>query len=292
MLRVDEDEFAPRAAARGRPRPARPARREQRARVPRGRRPRVPAARPRRPGCALRQVLINLVGNAVKFTERGEVVVRATPGELRVSDTGIGIAPERPAAAVRAVLPGRREHHPPLRRHRPRALDLAPARRADGRTARRLQHARRGQHVRRLAGAARPRARASRRTLPVLVGEDNPVNQLVAGEMLRKQGYAVELAPRRPAGARHGGRAPLRGGLHGLRDARARRLRGDRRAAPARVRVPIIAMTMRRRPRGLPGRRDGRPPAQAAARRRRRGHARPLALGQTAPGMTVWFRRR
>ncbi len=51
----------------------------------------------------LRQVLGNLVGNAVKFTEAGQVVVqveRAGPGDqpvpLRfiVTDTGIGIAPE------------------------------------------------------------------------------------------------------------------------------------------------------------------------------------------------------
>jgi PAS domain S-box-containing protein len=52
----------------------------------------------------LRQVLVNLIGNAVKFTERGEVVVslRAEPAQadgrvemaFAVRDTGIGIPPE------------------------------------------------------------------------------------------------------------------------------------------------------------------------------------------------------
>ena len=46
----------------------------------------------------LAQVLRNLVANALKFTERGEVRVSAYPGDdrivFRVSDTGIGIAPE------------------------------------------------------------------------------------------------------------------------------------------------------------------------------------------------------
>ena len=48
----------------------------------------------------LRQVLTNLVGNAVKYTERGEVVVTVEPGHvdpshvrIAVRDTGIGISP-------------------------------------------------------------------------------------------------------------------------------------------------------------------------------------------------------
>jgi signal transduction histidine kinase/CheY-like chemotaxis protein len=65
--------------------------------------PEAPAELVGDPG-RLRQILVNLVGNAVKFTEQGEVLVKIEISQRQdqqvelhfaVSDTGIGIAPEK-----------------------------------------------------------------------------------------------------------------------------------------------------------------------------------------------------
>ncbi|HEY7615765.1 MAG TPA: ATP-binding protein, partial [Terriglobales bacterium] len=61
----------------------------------------------------LRQVILNLLGNATKFTEKGEVVVRVTVQEqeadqatlrFSVADTGIGIPPEKQALMFAAFV--------------------------------------------------------------------------------------------------------------------------------------------------------------------------------------------
>ena len=55
----------------------------------------------------LRQVLLNLAGNAIKFTEKGGVAVTVDPGiwpdeiQLAVRDTGVGIAPDAQARIFR-----------------------------------------------------------------------------------------------------------------------------------------------------------------------------------------------
>jgi PAS domain S-box-containing protein len=63
----------------------------------------------------LRQILVNLIGNGIKFTAKGEVVLRverepegAVPDGLRftVSDTGIGIPPEQQAAVFEPFVQG------------------------------------------------------------------------------------------------------------------------------------------------------------------------------------------
>jgi len=60
----------------------------------------------------LRQVLLNLAGNAIKFTDKGGVTVTVEPGvwpdeiELAVRDTGAGIAPDAQARVFREFEQG------------------------------------------------------------------------------------------------------------------------------------------------------------------------------------------
>ena len=114
----------------------------------------------------LRQVLLNLVGNAIKFTEEGEVVVRVEPdgqpaadGEVgvrfAVTDTGIGIPPEKQEAIFRAF---EQEDTSTTRKYGGTGLGLTIAARLAAlmkRVDRRREPAGPGQHLH-VHGAVRP----------------------------------------------------------------------------------------------------------------------------------------
>ena len=82
----------------------------------------------------LRQVLVNLVGNAIKFTGSGEVVVeverasrpsdRGATLRFLVADTGIGIPPDKQQLIFEAFAQADGSTTRELRRHRPRPRDL------------------------------------------------------------------------------------------------------------------------------------------------------------------------
>ncbi|MBL8430159.1 MAG: response regulator [Dechloromonas sp.] len=83
----------------------------------------------------IRQILLNLVSNAIKFTERGGVTVRALLGEdssndvlvtITVTDTGIGIAPD---ALRRVFEPFEQADSSTTRMHGGSGLGLAICRR-------------------------------------------------------------------------------------------------------------------------------------------------------------------
>jgi signal transduction histidine kinase len=107
--------------------------------------PDVPEAVAGDPG-RIRQVLVNLIGNAIKLTQEGEVVVKVTAegatdaGHPRVrfavSDTGIGIPPREALRPLRPVHAGRQLHDPTVRRDGAWVEHLQAPRRAHGRAPR------------------------------------------------------------------------------------------------------------------------------------------------------------
>jgi CheY-like chemotaxis protein/nitrogen-specific signal transduction histidine kinase len=168
-------------------------------------------------GTRLRQVLFNLVGNALKFTLRGGVEVQLDEVEcegtvlleLRVVDTGIGIPPEAlPALFHRFTQVDSRA----VRRHGGSGLGLAITRevvqRMGGSIAVNSQPGVGSTFTARVAcrrpvlQAAPPSAADpagggavqadAQPTLRVLVVEDNPVNVVLAEAMLRHLGHQPE----------------------------------------------------------------------------------------------------
>src|SRR5579883_1137881 len=208
----------------------------------------------------IRQILLNLVANALKFTETGGVTVSAT-GErrgdqavlrLEVADTGIGIAE---AVQGRLFSKFTQADESIARRFGGTGLGLAISKQLVEAMGGKIGvESRPGQGSRfwftlRLALAAEGSAPARAAPPPaagragegkrVLLAEDIRVNQIIAVEMLSQAGYAVEVAS-------HGGEAvalaagggfavvlmdvhmPETDGLEATRDQAARRRGGPR----------------------------------------------------------------
>jgi signal transduction histidine kinase len=166
----------------------------------------------------VRQVLMNLLGNAVKFTDAGsiDVVLHAQPAGgsawsvgVEVCDTGIGMPPE---LAKRLFQPFVQGDFSATRRYGGSGLGLVISKRlselmggtigfdsvpARGTTFRFTFSAGAVPDAAPAATAVRlrvPEAAAEPRRLRVLVVEDNLVNQAVAAGLLRKLGHEAELA--------------------------------------------------------------------------------------------------
>lgn len=160
----------------------------------------------------LRQVLLNLAGNAVKFTEQGEVVVSlqceaddAAPGtvrcEFRVRDTGPGLGEE---ARTRVFEPFEQENMSIQRRHGGSGLGLAISRRLVSAMGGELRLDSRAEQgclfsfalalpTCQVPGQTEAGA-ASDRSLAVLVVDDLEANLIVAAGLLASLGHRPRTA--------------------------------------------------------------------------------------------------
>jgi signal transduction histidine kinase/ActR/RegA family two-component response regulator len=167
----------------------------------------------------MRQVLTNLVGNAIKFTEQGQVSVRCALEErtadsavlhVTVADTGIGIPLDRQAAVFEAFT---QADGSTTRRYGGTGLGLSISSTLVELMGGRIwleSEPGHGSTFHFTVKVGLPRATADAgirtravspvaptavdRPLRILLTDDNPVNQLLAARLLEKQGHTVRLA--------------------------------------------------------------------------------------------------
>jgi signal transduction histidine kinase/HPt (histidine-containing phosphotransfer) domain-containing protein/FixJ family two-component response regulator len=166
----------------------------------------------------IRQILVNLIGNAVKFTEHGAITVTVSAAadpatddsgriaiRLAVRDTGIGIPPDR---LDRLFLPFSQVDASVARSyggsglglvisqrlaeamHGGIAVDSTPGQGSTFTVTLRVWAAESGTPA---PAALPPPAPLVGQSLHVLVAEDNPVNQRVVQLLLERRGHRVEL---------------------------------------------------------------------------------------------------
>lgn len=159
-------------------------------------------------GERLKQVLLNLLGNAVKFTHQGHISVKVTllkedPGmlEFTVTDTGIGIDPAKlseifePFAQIDSFM---------SRKHEGTGLGLAISRRiigmmggeihaeSDGKSGSSFTFTIKPRKAAEVPGLEDPRhKKPASRQVSILLAEDNYINQLVLTKTLEKIGHKI-----------------------------------------------------------------------------------------------------
>ncbi|NAW67658.1 ATP-binding protein, partial [Photobacterium halotolerans] len=154
------------------------------------------------------QVMFNLIGNAIKFTNSGSVNVVVTTADneivIKVIDTGIGISDE---AQKNLFNPFVQADGSITRKYGGTGLGLAISRHLVGKMQGRIALASQlGQgscfsvFLPIIAAGAeieeetQPQSKIPRRALSILLAEDSKTNQMVAKLMLEKRGHHVQVA--------------------------------------------------------------------------------------------------
>ena len=159
----------------------------------------------------VRQILMNLVGNAVKFTDQGEIMVRVVrlvddTLQFSVRDTGIGVSPEKQKSIFEAFVQADTSS---TRQYGGTGLGLAIVSQLVGLMQGRIWleskpgvgstfyfTARFGTATAAaIAHEIQPREEHAKtqpaRKLHILIADDNPINQRLARSLLAKQGHST-----------------------------------------------------------------------------------------------------